>query len=221
MSTPRAGDDRPLEDLTARARIRDAALDVFAERGIAGARLKDIAAAAGVSIGLVQHHFGTKDALRQACDDHVMATVVRGSGESVAKADRDALGAIFDGSERGVRYLARALVEGGPVGDAFFSGAVEVTAEFLTGQWPERFPPGAKRTRDAAVAMSAMHASMVVLHEQVGRELGIDVLAPEGAPVIGAAIVDVYQAMGGFTETAAGRSVTDMIAERAKEHRDG
>ncbi|MQA93559.1 MAG: TetR family transcriptional regulator [Streptosporangiales bacterium] len=220
VSTHRAGAARPSEDLTARARIRDAALDVFAERGVARARLKDIADAAGVSIGLVQHHFGTKDALRQACDDHVMATVVQGAGESVAGPDPDALAALFDGSERGVRYLARALVDGSPAAATFFTGAVGVTAEFLTANWPERFPPGAKRTRDAAAVMSAMHAATVVLHEQLSRELGVDALTPDGAPVIGAAMTDVYAAMGGFAETAAGRRVTGLIAERAKERGD-
>src|SRR4029077_8442435 len=54
------------EDLTARARIRDAALRLFAERGIEGATIRDIARAAGVSGGLVRHHFGSKEALRHA-----------------------------------------------------------------------------------------------------------------------------------------------------------
>lgn len=34
--------------------------------------MKRIADAAGVSVGLVQHHFGTKAGLRQACDDTVI-----------------------------------------------------------------------------------------------------------------------------------------------------
>jgi methionyl aminopeptidase len=42
--------DRPPEDLTARARIRDAALAQFAERGYAGTTIKGIAEAAGFSI---------------------------------------------------------------------------------------------------------------------------------------------------------------------------
>src|SRR6266542_759545 len=59
------------EDLTARARIRDAALRLFAERGVDGATIRDIAKAAGVSAGLVRHHFGSKEALR---DQTVEAT---------------------------------------------------------------------------------------------------------------------------------------------------
>ena len=45
------------EDRTGRARVRDAALAEFAERGLAGASVRSVAARAGVSPGLVQHHF--------------------------------------------------------------------------------------------------------------------------------------------------------------------
>ncbi|MEU2031440.1 TetR/AcrR family transcriptional regulator [Nocardia amamiensis] len=41
----------------------DAALDVFAEKGIDGASVKDIAAAAGVAPGLLYHYFAGKEAL--------------------------------------------------------------------------------------------------------------------------------------------------------------
>ena len=54
------------EDLTARARIRDATLEHFTEYGFDRATIRDIARAAGVSPGLVRHHFGTKDELRNA-----------------------------------------------------------------------------------------------------------------------------------------------------------
>ncbi len=65
------------EDLTARARIRDAALRLFAERGIGGATIRDIAKAAGVSGGLVRHHFGSKEELRHACDSYALDHIMR------------------------------------------------------------------------------------------------------------------------------------------------
>ncbi|MEX0658697.1 MAG: TetR/AcrR family transcriptional regulator [Egibacteraceae bacterium] len=64
------GDDR-----TARARIRDAAITRFAEDGVAGTSVRAIAGQAGVSAALVIHHFGSKEALRAACDEHVAATI--------------------------------------------------------------------------------------------------------------------------------------------------
>ena len=54
--------DVALEDLTARARIRDAALVLFAERGTNSTTVRDIAKAAGVSGGLLRHHFGQRGA---------------------------------------------------------------------------------------------------------------------------------------------------------------
>src|SRR5690606_12725808 len=61
-----------LEERTTKARIRDAAITEFSEKGFNGASIRGIAERAGVSPGLVQHHFGTKQELREACDQHVM-----------------------------------------------------------------------------------------------------------------------------------------------------
>ncbi|MET1036174.1 MAG: TetR/AcrR family transcriptional regulator [Arthrobacter sp.] len=44
-------------------RILHAAERLLATYGVDGIRLKDIAAEAGVSIGLIQHHFGSRDAV--------------------------------------------------------------------------------------------------------------------------------------------------------------
>ena len=46
-----------------RAALLDAALDEFAAKGFAGARVRDIAERAGVSKDLVAYHFGGKDGL--------------------------------------------------------------------------------------------------------------------------------------------------------------
>ena len=66
-----APDERPASDLTARARIRDAAIECFAEQGF-DATFRTIAGRAGVSPGLITHHFGSKDALRAECDTEVL-----------------------------------------------------------------------------------------------------------------------------------------------------
>jgi TetR/AcrR family transcriptional regulator, regulator of cefoperazone and chloramphenicol sensitivity len=55
---------RSADDLTAAARIRDAAIEQFGEHGF-GTGLRAIAEAAGVSAALVIHHFGSKQGLRQ------------------------------------------------------------------------------------------------------------------------------------------------------------
>lgn len=54
------------DDLTAKARIRNAALDLFAAHGAEATSLR--AAAAGVTVGLIVHDYGTKEALREAVE---------------------------------------------------------------------------------------------------------------------------------------------------------
>lgn len=49
-----------------RERLLDAALEVFADKGIDGASVKDVTKAAGVTAGLLYHYFDGKEALVQA-----------------------------------------------------------------------------------------------------------------------------------------------------------
>ena len=63
MARPRGTD---ASGTTTRTRILAAAMRQIAERGYAGMRLADVAVDAGVSLGLVQHYFGTRTGLLQA-----------------------------------------------------------------------------------------------------------------------------------------------------------
>ena len=65
------------EDLTGRARIRDVALRLFGDRGLDATTIRDIAAAAGVSGGLVRHHFGSKEGFRDSCDAYALDQLTR------------------------------------------------------------------------------------------------------------------------------------------------
>jgi AcrR family transcriptional regulator len=51
----------------ARARLIDAAMELFAEKGYEGTSVRDLAAAAGVNVAAVSYHFGSKDALYHEC----------------------------------------------------------------------------------------------------------------------------------------------------------
>lgn len=56
----------------ARARIRNEALRLFAEHGEQRVSMRQIATSAGVAVGSIQHHFGTRDGLVQAVDERVI-----------------------------------------------------------------------------------------------------------------------------------------------------
>jgi TetR/AcrR family transcriptional regulator, regulator of cefoperazone and chloramphenicol sensitivity len=60
------------DDLTAKARIRNAAFTLHASRGEANTTLREVARAAGVTHGLVVHHFGNRDGLRRAVQRHML-----------------------------------------------------------------------------------------------------------------------------------------------------
>ncbi len=62
--------DRDLKD--GRQRLISTSLALFAEKGFDGVTVRDIAKASGVSVGLINHHFGSKEGLREAVDAHFM-----------------------------------------------------------------------------------------------------------------------------------------------------
>jgi AcrR family transcriptional regulator len=103
------------EDLTARARIRDAAVARFGIDGF-GASVRAVAADAGVSPGLVIHHFGSKEGLRAACDEHVLRVIREAETEAFAgSAPMDLVGELagMDAYAPLVGYLVQALLAGG------------------------------------------------------------------------------------------------------------
>ena len=59
-----------------RAALIEAAVASLAERGVAAASVRDVAARAGVSPGLIGHHFGGFGALLVEAYRHVVARVV-------------------------------------------------------------------------------------------------------------------------------------------------
>jgi AcrR family transcriptional regulator len=77
---------RSVDDLTAAARIRDAAIEQFGVHGF-GVGLRAIAETAGVSAALVIHHFGSKDGLRKACDDYIAEEIRSDKSEAMRSAD--------------------------------------------------------------------------------------------------------------------------------------
>jgi AcrR family transcriptional regulator len=182
-------DDRPPEDLTGRARIRDAALEEFAAKGVRGATVRGIAARAGVSPALVQHHFGTKDGLRRACDEHVLGYIRReadATRRDGALGDPGYLGEVFRTAPRVQRYLARSLVDGSPEASALFDELVALTEHNLAD------PPDAVGTGyDRALVFTAMRLGVIVLHEHVSRGLGGDAFDPAEATRIGLASIDL------------------------------
>lgn len=166
------------EDLTARARIRDAALRLFAERGIEGAAIRDIAAAAGVSSGLIRHHFGSKEALRDACDAYAMDRMKRIQEQAFAEgrlADQAFMVSIHPAAMLMQRYLVRSMMDGSDTAAAMFDAMVQLGEQWLADEGIDSSDP-----RAFAAALVAMKLGVFLLNEQLSRALGVDIRTPEG-----------------------------------------
>lgn len=108
-------------DLSTRARIRDAAVLSFAVHGF-GVGLRAIAKDAGVSAALIVHHFGSKDGLRAACDEHVLGAIRDAKTEAVVGATVSSLFArlvAMDDYAHLLGYALRSLQAGGDLARDF------------------------------------------------------------------------------------------------------
>jgi AcrR family transcriptional regulator len=113
-------------DLTARARIRDAAIECFAQEGF-GASFRTISARAGVSPGLITHHFGPKEALREECDVEVLRRYLEIKTDAVDRPSAHLLDGLTNpgASPTVVVYLLRAIHAGGPAARTFLDRLVD------------------------------------------------------------------------------------------------
>jgi AcrR family transcriptional regulator len=126
-------------DLTAYARIRNAALEGFATNGVAATSIRDVAQAAGVSPGLVQHHFSTKAALRDAVNEYVAVIAQQAFGNLAPdSSSSDAIGelgqriaALVRDDPTALLYVARLVLEGDEAALALFDGFVEIAKQQL------------------------------------------------------------------------------------------
>jgi AcrR family transcriptional regulator len=214
--------DRPSEDLTARARIRDVALALIAEHGVAGTSIRGVAAASGVSTGLVQHHFGSKAGLQQACDDFAIGTLMEQAERAMEGAAHQPgfVAGMYPSSELSTRYLARALVDGSPAAAALFDAGSALAERWLSTRWPERFPPGSARVRDTAATMSSMHLGTLVLHEHLSRRMGVNVLDRAHAHRIALGIADTYATMSAFLDSPEGADLRSAVEKLGEDARD-
>jgi TetR/AcrR family transcriptional regulator, regulator of cefoperazone and chloramphenicol sensitivity len=177
-------------DLTARARIREAAIAHFADEGYERTTIRGIAATAGVSPGLLRHHFGSKEELRRACDEHIAETLRRINAQYLD----DMGGAAAD--RRHVqpfeRYVVRALAENSPSAAPIFDEMVTMTEHWLERADETRRDRPAVDRRLRAALISAMASGIPLLHEQLSRTLGADIFGPDGGRLVALGLLDIY-----------------------------
>jgi TetR/AcrR family transcriptional regulator, regulator of cefoperazone and chloramphenicol sensitivity len=165
------------QDRTARARIRDAAIGRFAQHGSA-ISVKAIAEDAGVSTALVFHHFGSKEGLRSACDEYVLATIEEQKLRSLQQgAQLDVLGALRDeaSGQPVLAYLARMLTEGSDHAVTLVDGMVDVAVTSYEEGVRSGVLRPVDRPRDLNAVLVLWSLGLLVLREHAERLLGGDI----------------------------------------------
>lgn len=161
------------EDLTAKARIRNAAMDLFAQFGESRVSLRAVAAEAGVTLGLVQHHFKSKAGLIGAVDqlvvDYFDAAVSSvpptGTPGEVAAARNTAVRKMLHDNPDVVNYVRRAVLETSETRMRLLESLIDLTRREITD------------LREAGLASTARHEADQIV-EVLVRQLGELLLAP-------------------------------------------
>ena len=200
------------DDRTTRARIRDAAIECFATHGVASTTVRKVAETAGVSAGLVIHHFGSMDGLRSACDEHVAATIRRFKQEALSAGPNLDILAALRSPDVGpmMGYLGQVLADDSPIVARLVDDLVDDAEGYIhQGVESGMLRPTAD-ARGRAVVLTIWGLGALVLHEHLERLLGVDLTDPDVLtdPSIAAYVGPIYEIYGGgiFTEAFAARS---------------
>lgn len=215
----------PSTDSTSRSgadRILDAAISLFGMHGFRGTTLKDIASEADVSQALIIHHYGTKEALRASCDEHVAQSIRTRKEETLADESQfDPFKALRQmGNSRDLfRYLTRTMTEGGDHAAQLLDDMIADAQDYIAdGVQAGLIKPSAV-PRDRVVLLVLWSAGALVLHEQARRLLGVDFLAEDLSPE--ALQRYLYPAMElytqGLVEDGALDGLTTILAARAEQ----
>lgn len=135
-----------------------------------GATIRDIAQEADVSSGLLRHHFGSKEGLRDACDEYALNELTKLSGQFTEFRTLDGL------SPRVLllqRYVIRSMMDGSPAGAAVFDRMLEYGETWLATSELKTDDP-----RAFIAVISVMKMSLFTMRELMSRALGSDVTEP-------------------------------------------
>ncbi|WP_338749609.1 TetR/AcrR family transcriptional regulator [Janibacter alittae] len=181
-----------VDDRTARARVRDAALELFAEQGEDAVTMRQIAERADVSAALVVHHFGSRAGLREAVVEHVRAwmddlfdlSTDAAVVEDVQAGEWSSIGGMLQQAlpenSPVIPYLRRLVMTGDPMATELLTDWHQHTVEtFRAWDAAGRLLAGPDPETRAAMAMTA-DLGTLFLADHWRQVLGYDPLHGEG-----------------------------------------
>ncbi|MEU8152016.1 TetR family transcriptional regulator [Nonomuraea sp. NPDC048901] len=186
----------PSADLTAQAKIRNAAIAHFARDGFQKTNLRAIAATAGVSAALVIRHFGSKDNLRSVCDEHVLQILVRRARTAADLVGvRDLSQEYLSGSEEyrlHVQYMVRAIEEDSSAATTFVNTLVEETEQLFRDGIAGGSMRQSSDVRALAVLTVLVSLATLTMAPPLTRALGFERMGPDVLRRIGLPMLEIY-----------------------------
>ncbi|MCL1602200.1 MAG: TetR/AcrR family transcriptional regulator [Actinomycetia bacterium] len=220
----RSDSDESIDDRTTRARIRDAAIECIAEHGVASTTARKVADSAGVSPGLVIHHFGSMEGLRTACDDHVATVIRRYKQEAMSSGPNlDVLAALRNPAMGPLMgYLASVVASDSErVADLVDALVDDAEAYIQQGVESGMLQPSAD-PRGRAVVLTIWNLGAVALHHHLKRLLGVDLTDTDVLtdPTFAAYAGPIYETYGkGFFTDAFAAQTREALSGMARKHR--
>ncbi|MET7338412.1 TetR family transcriptional regulator [Nonomuraea sp. NPDC005650] len=206
-------------DLTALAKIRNAAIAHFARDGFQKTNLRAVAATAGVSAALVIHHFGSKDKLRSACDDHVLGILVRRAGDASPSGMRDLFREYLSNPEEyrlQVRYMLRAIEEDTPAAATFVDTLVAESEEILRAGIADGSMHPSSDVRALAVLNVLNSMATLTMPPALARALGHERFGPDVLRRLALPALELYT-HGLFTDDAALKAARAALDDSPQE----
>lgn len=176
------------------ARIRDAAITEFAAHGFTKTTVRGIAEAAGVSPGLVIHHFGSKDGLRAACDDYVFEALTETKREKVNAGGPLMVGELLknESTRTIAEYMLKSLLDPSEQGQRFFDHYVESVERIIDEGFAGLTMRKAKDRRAQAAAIAMLGLAPLMLEHRIRHVIGTDDL-PASFARITPYLFDLYR----------------------------
>ena len=186
-------------ELTGYEVIRRVAMELFAQHGVDGVTIRELAAAAGVSPALVLHHYGSKEGLRVAVDNRaleLMESLINGvagqmgtrSSVSIVELCRTGL----EAEPHLLDYLRRLLLDGGDAADTLFRQLFELTRATMSSLEEAGLvrPAIDPAVRDAFLLVNDL--AVILLRDRLTAVLGSDPLTGAGLETWSDQVLDVY-----------------------------
>lgn len=168
-----------IDDRTAKAKLRDAAIEIVAESGSKGLTARGVAERAGLSAGLIRHHFGSMSDLLLGCDQFIVASIKKLKEGAIESAPHFDVLSTIRASDSGhiMGYLAMRLADDSDHINTLVDSIVTDAAGYLAeGVDRDIFVPTSNEQHRAAM-VTVFALGSLVMHRHLSRLMGVDVRA--------------------------------------------